>query len=129
MKLIFVIALVLFATAVNCQQTTTDSVTVQKDYLKLSKSQKTMGFVLLGIGVTCFAIAAPGDVAFETAGALVVVGGLSALGSIPLFIAAGKNKRKANAALVSFKMDKIPKLENKSFGHSYNPAISLKIGL
>ena len=107
MKLILVIACVLFTTSVSSQQTTADSMTVEKDYMKLSRSQKTAGFILLGVGAACIAIAAPGNVTFDEAAVLVIVGAVATLGSIPLFIASGKNKRKAKAASVFFKIEKI----------------------
>ena len=42
-----------------------------------------------------FAIDAPGNVFFDAFGTLVVVGAAATLGSIPLFIASGKDKRRA----------------------------------
>lgn len=55
------------------------------------------------------------------------VGVLSMLGSIPLFIASAKNKRRAMS--VSFKNEMIPQLQGGSFVNQSAPSLSLKIGL
>lgn len=60
-------------------------------------------------------------------GAFELTGIVSMLGSIPLFIASSKNKKKA--ASVSFKMEKIPAFQQRSFVYHSYPALSLKIGI
>ncbi len=57
------------------------------------------------------------------------VGVLSALGSIPLFIASTKNKRKANAATTFFKLETAPVIRLHSFVQHSLPAVSVKINL
>src|SRR5689334_21620169 len=78
----------------------------RQDFLTHSRNLKTAVFVSLGIGVICFAAAAPGNVDFETLGALVIVVGVATLGSIPLFIASGANKRKARRATAEIDLQK-----------------------
>jgi hypothetical protein len=83
-------------------------------YLKKSKSQKTGAWILLGLGVTSTVIGLiglhqsnnydpnsyfagmSGNTGSSTSGTILTVVGLSMTGgSIPLFIASNKNKRKA----------------------------------
>ena len=99
------------------------------DYIKLSRVQRTTGFVLLGGAVTCLLVAAPGNVSFETLGALVFVGGFATLGSIPLFIAAGRNKRKARRASAGIDLQKSLLFQPNSYAFHYYPAVKLKIRL
>lgn len=99
------------------------------DYLQKSKSQKITSFILLGIGATMFAIAAPGTVSFGTLGTLVTIGGLSTLSSIPLFIASGRNKRKARSLSAHLDLQKrFPVGHNFAIGGHY-PVMALKIDL
>lgn len=128
MKKIMIYFLLLAMPAASFCQKTNDSVPVVKtDYLTRSKNQKTAAWILLGGGTTLIGIGfLVGDSEQSTfndaaAGAFVAgVGLLSAIGSIPLFIAAGKNKRKALNMSVNFKME--------TATNSY-PAVALKIKL
>ena len=67
----------------------------REDYMKLSRGQRTGAFVLLGAGVGAALISQKAG-SFGTTGILLVGGVLSAAGSIPLFISAGRNKAKAS---------------------------------
>lgn len=116
-------------------QTTNDSVRVIKtDYLVKSKNQKTAARVLLGGGValigTGFLVGDGKNSTFDdaAAGALLAgIGVLSAIGSIPLFIASGKNKRKAMKASAFIKMDTAPLLQKQTFVQNPYPAFSVNI--
>ena len=69
---------------------------------------------------------------FDDAGTGVVLGGigfLSAVGSIPLFIASGKNKRRAMKATTFIKMENTRMIHNQSFVQTSYPAIAFKIKL
>ena len=59
--------------------------------------------------------------------AFFVAGTLSMLGSIPFFIASGKNKRRA--ASLSFNNMMSPQIKNSSMVNKPIPAVSLKINL
>ena len=87
--------LIFITSAVFSQQTTSEKPLTKQDYLQKSKSQRTAAWILLGAGTTMIAIAAPGNVSFDILPVLAIGGGAAVLGSIPLFIAAGRNKRKA----------------------------------
>lgn len=130
MKKIMIYFLLLSLPVTSFCQKSNDSVPVIKtDYLAKSKSQKTAAFILLGIGVTTLTIAAVGDLDFDALGAVVVVGGVATVASIPLFIASGKNKRKAMKASAFIKMEKATSFQRQSFVQSSYPAIAFKINL
>jgi hypothetical protein len=68
------------------------------DYLTTSKTQKIFGFILLGAGATTLIIISKGNTSFDVLPILAIGGTLAVLGSIPLFVASGRNKRKAKTA-------------------------------
>jgi len=126
--MIYFLLLVLPATSF-CQQTNDSVPVVKTDYLAKSKSQKTAAVILLGIGVTTLTVAAVGDLDFDALGTVVVLGGVATIASIPLFIASGKNKRKAMKASTFIKMETIPLLQKQSFAQKSFPAFSVKFSL
>jgi len=135
MKKIMVYFLLLALPVTSFCQKTNDSVPVIKtDYLTKSKNQKTAAWVLLGGGTaliaTGFIVGDSKNSSFDDAamGALFAgVGVLSALGSIPLFIASGKNKRKAMKAEAFIKMETVPLFPKQSFVQNSYPAFSVNI--
>ena len=117
-----------------CQQTNDTVPFVKTDYLLKSKNQKTAAWVLLGGGTALigigFLIGDSKNATFDDAGTGVVLGGigfLSAVGSIPLFIASAKNKRKAMKATTSLKMESIPLRQAQCFIQNSYPAFSVNI--
>jgi hypothetical protein len=119
-----------------CQKTNDPVPVIKTDYLAKSKSQKTAAWVLLGGGTvligTGFLIGDSKNSSFDDAATGAVLGGigvLSAIGSIPLFIASGKNKRKAMNMTTSIKMEQATMIQNLSFVQRSYPAIALKINL
>ena len=112
-----------------CQKTNDSVPVVETDYLVKSKSQKTAAFILLSIGVTTLTIAAVGDLDFDALGAVVIVGGVATIASIPLFIASGKNKKNAINMTTNIKMEKATIIERQSFVQTSYPVIALKIKL
>jgi hypothetical protein len=135
MKKIRVYFLLLAMPATSFCQKTNDSVPVIKtDYLAKSKNQKTAAWVLLGGGTALigagFLIGDNKNSTFDDAatGALLAgVGVLSAIGSIPLFIASGKNKRKAMKGSTFIKMESILLLQKPSFTQNSYPAFSVSL--
>jgi hypothetical protein len=151
-KIIPFTLLLLFSIASFCQSTPNDLPTVKTDYLKKSKNQKTAAWILLGGGfalsMTSFVIATPkaaedmtyvlggfivGQPAPEndyTAESILLVTGTAAMVvSIPLFIASGKNKKRAMNMTTNIKMEKATIIERQSFVQSSYPAIAFKIDL
>ncbi len=113
------------------------------DYLTKSKHQKTAAWIMLGGG---FGLGIAGDIIglngtvdllsgqFDKAGnnvgaggILIIAGGAAMLGSIPLFIASGKNKRKAMS--LSFTNQPTSALVKNIMGNRYVPSISVKLNL
>jgi len=117
-----------------CQKTNDSIPAVKTDYLLISKNQKTAAWILLGGGAaligTGFLIGDGKNSTFDDAatGALLAgIGTLSMIGSIPLFIASGKNKRRAMKATTSIKMESIPLHQAQSFIQNSYPAFSVNI--
>lgn len=145
MKKILLSLVVLFF-VLNLFSQSKTKVEISKDnYLLKSKKQKTAAWILLAGGAalvtTSFIIPdgeATGDlfpypvttnkndgikVAFGLTGAA------SMLGSIPLFLASGKNKRKARATTVSLNSQKILFPLQNTFVLSRQPTLTFKIEL
>lgn len=118
------------------QKTNDPTPSVQKDYLQKSKHQKTAAWILLGGGTALIAtgiIVGTGEDAYFTdaaGGAAVAgIGILSTIASIPLFIASGKNKKKAMNLTANIKMEKTTNFGRESFVQGSYPAIAFKINL
>lgn len=109
------------------QQTESSPVLTKQDYLQKSKSQRTSAFILLGTGAALLAVAAPGNVSFDILPILVIGGGAAIIGSIPLFIAAGKNKRRAMS--LSFKNETVPLPQPGGFANQSALSVTINIGL
>ncbi len=126
-KTIICAMLLVLATVSFSQQTNPTQPLTREDYLKKSKSQKITAFVLLGAGVTTLAIISKGNTSFDVLGILAVAGTLSTLGSIPLFLASARNKRKAQAASVYFKLEKQD--VRQLSGITTYPSVAIKFNL
>jgi hypothetical protein len=134
MRKLFFSALLLFITTGSfCQQTNFHQSLTKQDYLEKSKKQKTAAWVMLGGG---FALAAGGAVLdvssdwnkSETPYLVAIsIGCASMVGSIPLFIASGKNKRKAINAAAFFEIRQHPVTTNTGFSSHVTPTLSLKL--
>lgn len=137
-KLITFLVLLTLSTAGISQSTTT--LPGKTDYLKKSNSQKTTAWLLAcgGVGTVVIAYASYnyGDLSnvfagdnqsINTKGAFLVIGGLTALSSIPFFITSARNKRKSMG--LSFKNEISPQLLKNSFVYRSIPSLSLKISL
>ena len=128
-KIILFSSLLLLSAVTFSQQTTTAVPMTKTDYLKKSKTQKVQAFVFLGAGATTLAIISKGNTSLNSVGALLVVGSVLTLGSIPLFIASAKNKRKAMNASAYFKMEEAQQFQGSSFITKTVPSLTLKINL
>ncbi len=123
-KLFFFLLVVFTTTSLFSQQALT-----REELLKKSKSQKTVGFILLGAGITTLIVISAGDTEFDAVGPLFVGGTVAVLGSIPLFLAAGRNKRKANKMTGSIGLQQAPTIELAGARYRSYPALSLKLNL
>ena len=133
-KIMFSLTLLLFVIKLFGQ--TEAGRTVSKDYyLKKSKHQKTVGWVMLGGGVamTTIGLVMTSHVVkssydpFEGTGPLIVamVGIASALGSIPLFISSAKNKGRAST--LSFGTPRLLLPQQNTLAWKVQPTLRLKI--
>jgi hypothetical protein len=107
---------------------------------KKANKQKTTGWILLGggAGVTLIGSAIGvanvwDEIIFEERGAvdaatvMVITGLVSMVGSIPFFIASGKNKKKG-AGLVFIKIENSTHMNQFATIERKYPAVALKIG-
>jgi len=142
----FVLLLVMVTTTYGQQNSPAPALSKQ-DYLQKSKHQKTAAWILVGSGTVIGTIGTiqilkemakvpfvwiPGqpepDNSKANGGAVIAsIGGAAILGSIPLFIASGKNK--GRAAAVSFKNIPARTLQKNSFAYTSIPSVSVTIKL
>ena len=78
----------------------------KEGYLKKSREQRMGGFILLGAGIIGIAAVAPGNASFGTTGTVAILSTAAILGSVPLFLAARRNKRKSARMSAHFQLDK-----------------------
>ena len=125
-------------------QQVTPASTIQSDYLKKSKNQKTAAWILLGGGAALLIVGAvipKGEEQWDTyygfpikdnkndgiKGLLYLTGTLSMIGSIPLFIASGKNKRRAISVSADLQMQNSKVIRRASFANKSYPAVAVKL--
>jgi hypothetical protein len=135
--IVFVIAMAA-ASNLFSQQPQTDSVQYgSKDYyLQKSKRQKSGALVLLiggtalmGVGLL-IADSKNADFGQTGTGAfMIAVGFLADVGSIPLFIASSKNKKRAMKASVSLKIQDALVVQKQNILNTRFPAISFHVRL
>ena len=139
------VLVLLMSVVVNCfGQQTTPAPSIQSDYLKKSKNQKTASWILLGGGAVLLIVSAvipKGEEQWDTyylmpvkgnkndgiKAALGLTGAVSMLVSIPLFIASGKNKRRALAVSADLHMQKSQVIRHASFSEKSYPAAAVKL--
>ena len=146
-KAILLFLLLAVAASTFSQQINPSPVLTKQDYQLKSKRQKTAAWVLMGGGFVMSTIGislALNDATVilisvltltptndnnnsSAAELLLITGAASMLGSIPLFIAAGKNKRKAMS--LSFKNEKMQLLYKTSFVFRDIPSLNIKLEL
>ena len=140
MKRFFILFLILgFSIQAFNQVPAFRNTTIQTDYLKKSKNQKTVGWVFLGtgtamiitgglIGLNSMATHPYGEKEELTAGSILVASGIILdLASIPLFITAAHNKKKA--ATLGLTNENVPKVMNGKIIPSPMPSLSFRISL
>ena len=110
-------------------------------YLQKSKKQKTAAWIMLSGGTIMLAFGyvwfiyegLEGDGVKSTKAKLAIAmfygGGAAMLGSIPLFIAAARNKGISMSLTAGIKMETTPSFRQPSFVKTSYPALSLKLNL
>ncbi|MES2777278.1 MAG: hypothetical protein V4722_24080 [Bacteroidota bacterium] len=109
----------------------TETKTRYEMLIKKARQNRTIGWVLLGAGIvmtgTSAGVIAGGS--YKGDGAvwisLLTVGGISTVASIPFFISAGSNKRKAKWSLKESRVS----LGNKAYSYVSYPVIAYTISL
>ena len=109
----------------------------KQDYLKKSNTSKFIAWTLLGGGAAVLGIIGLSNLELDFGSVQkrsspfvpIVIGAALMTGSIPFFIAASKNKRKARAAFAYFKMEHAPQLQQSSLIYKTVPSLTLKISL
>lgn len=110
------------------------------DYLRKSKTQKTFAWILTGAGVGIIAIGALTQsyvdgftgVANEknsTSPIVYAVGGTCIVGGVLLFVAASKNRKKANGVSVSFNIEQLMLPKTNAMSYQAYPALGIKLSL
>ena len=127
MKKIFLLGIILALSLQSFSQATRKDPLTSDYYLQKSKSQKTRGVVLLGIGVTTLALLSKGETDFDILPVLAIGGIAATVVSIPVLISASINKRKAMS--LSVKEEKALLLSKGSFTQRSFPAISVRLNL
>jgi len=133
-KIIILTILLILASTTFGQQTKTSLALTKQDYLQKSKRQKTAAWILLGGGsaLAITGLLINNQASLDNAGTTAIVAGigvLSMIGSIPLFIASGRNKRKAMAMSASLKLENTSAIQGYKMVHTSYPALSVKIKL
>jgi hypothetical protein len=113
----------------------TDTTLTREYYLEKSKNQRTVAWVMLGGGIALSIVGIVGasatlfddNNAADTYGAVAAIGVGLSLGSIPFFIASGRNARKA--ATLSFKAQPVYLPQQNYSVRKSQPAISVHIPL
>ena len=139
-KLIFFLLFLAVSFSSIGQQSTTYTPEFKIDYLKKSKHQKTAAWILLGSGPVLIiaGVITASSAEFNLFGytdtyavyqsiGMASAGVLSMLGSIPLFNASSRNKRKGMS--LSFKNETAPQIQKSSFVYKSVPSLTLKISL
>ncbi len=129
-----------------CQQIKPAQKITKEDYLKKSKSQQTAAWIVFGSGFVSASVGIAIGLHKATEalvgllylqqpkssndGEVLFYSGLAAMaGSIPLFIASSKNKKKANAVSASFKMETRSTVQQSAIVRSSFPSLSLNFSL
>ena len=116
-----------------CQQPNSSQSLTSQEYLKKSKNQKKAAWILLGGGL---ALGLAGPVLWTSTGIsdsgadiLMVSGAVAIAGSIPLFIAAGRNKKKGMNVTAYFQIRQNPVPTYTGLSLLSTPTLSLKLNL
>ena len=131
-KIIFLFIVLINADSSFSQQINPSTTFTKQDYQKKAKHQEIValclgggGFLIWGAGVSKYMNQ---DDNIDGGGeAAMVIGGLSCLASIPFFIIASKNRKKAR--LMTFNNQRVPHLQNNSFVYRAVPSLTFKISL
>ena len=120
------------------QENKPDLQLTSEQYLRKSKNQKTTAWVLFGVGTTAIvggiAVSSGGQDELTTTLNTAFIGApLMLLGltldviSIPLFVSADKNKKRAMEASTSIKFEEVPSWSGGAIRQSTVPTLAIKV--
>src|SRR5215471_11961609 len=115
-KIIAPLLLLTIAMNTFCQQI--DSSLTKTDYLRKSKNQKIAAYVFLGSGAVLVVGAGfwfSQDIYAAGPANLALAGVVAMATSVPLFISAGNNKKKARSMSANLQMQKSPTVQHGGF--------------
>lgn len=129
-----------FILAINAysQEMKPDLQLTSEQYLKKGKNQKTAAWILFGVGTTAIV----GGIAVSTGsqddlsrtlntafvGAPLMLLGLTLeVISIPVFVSAGKNKKRAMEAVTTIKFEEVPSWSGGAVRQSNVPTVSMQV--
>lgn len=115
-KVILLGTLLILAASSPGQQTPPTPTSPQEEYLRKSRSQKTGAWLLIGLGTVVFVSSAANninsmfDAEAQTHDAFYIASAASVAGAVYLFVAAARNRRKAEGTSItpSVQMDSAP---------------------
>ncbi|MCF3110268.1 hypothetical protein LL912_15900 [Niabella sp. CC-SYL272] len=134
-KIMIVLLLLVLVTDIPAQQTTPVPAVMKQDYMQKSRRQKTAAWILLGGGVALstggIIWALEGDWSSNDSGPdiLFFTGVASMLGSIPVFIASARNKRKARQLVAVIKMEQYAALQQHALTRASYPSAGIQLRL
>jgi hypothetical protein len=113
-------------------QPTVTTPSIKTDYLQRGKRQETAAWIMFAggmvVGLTGVLIAAT-NWDSDTGPVIAAIGFTAEIASIPLFIAASKNKKKARTTSAFFEIEKMPIAAYAPSIRKSFPALSIKIYL
>lgn len=120
------------------QENKPDLQLTSEQYLRKSKNQKTTAWVLFGVGTTAIvggiAVSSGGQDELTTTLNTAFIGApLMLLGltldviSIPLFVSADKNKKRAMEASTSIKFEEVPSWSGSAVRQSNVPTLAIQV--
>jgi len=128
-KLLVFLSFLAIASSSFGQDSTSSKPSTREEYLQKSANQKTGAWILLGAGAAVLAITAVSDADFDILPVLVIGSGAAVLGSIPLFIAARKNKKRGLAMTANLEIQRSPVLTYLGASKPFSPGISIRLTL
>ena len=139
--------MLIYASSFSQQTTTSAPKLSSQDYLQKAKKQRKTGYILLGSGgalIITSLVFPRGEQTHDgicigyfcsdeykndgLKSALFITGGVAALSSIPFFITAGKNRRKASAVSFNFKVEDTYNPYYSGVAYTVYPALRVKVG-
>ena len=142
-KIIILLLLLTFCTGIFSQQRTEPYRKFTKaDFIRKSRTQNIIGWVMVGCGIVCLIVPTPPPPDSDVGNSLLDIphslgktvntisytaGALLIGGSVPVFISAHKNKKKAAAMAIMIKAEPMPGFTQNGFPIKTFPSAGISI--